>query len=146
MHAQLENIPFNGTMVMCSVNCSKPQVLEEALVFKGQKHVPPYSYFDRLDEGTVIVKIIEETNSFGSRVSSAPVRTKIENLLNNTDGMIEINMSEVELISSSFADEIFGKIFASLGPINFMQRIKITGMNRLVTQLANRAIQQRMSN
>ena len=60
--------------------------------------------------------------------------------------MIEINMSEVELISSSFADEIFGKIFASLGPINFMQRIKITGMNRLVTQLANRAIQQRMSN
>ena len=40
---------------------------------------------------------------------------------------------------------MFGKLFAKLGLISFMNRIKITGGNTIVGQLIDRAITQRLA-
>ncbi|MGE3145013.1 MAG: STAS-like domain-containing protein [Pseudorhodoplanes sp.] len=57
---------------------------------------------------------------------------------------IEFDFSGVHLISSSFADEVFGKLFVDLGPIRFGQLCKFTRVDPTVQNLIDRAIAQRM--
>lgn len=49
-------------------------------------------------------------------------------------------------MSSSFADEVFGKIFLDLGPMRFMQTIRLVNVSPTVQALIDRAITQRMQN
>ena len=57
---------------------------------------------------------------------------------------IEFLEGEVQLISSSFADEVFGKLFIGLGPIRFGQLCRFTNIDTTVQKLIDRAIEQRM--
>ena len=47
------------------------------------------------------------------------------------------------LVSSSFADELVGKLFASLGPLAFSARVRNIGMDAMVHGLVDKAIMQR---
>lgn len=86
-----------------------------------------------------------ESKSFGSRAGAKPVRTKLENIIEMCKGQqIVIDFSEVRLISSSFADEVFGMLFVSLGPMNFMKSIRFINTSDTVQGLIDRAISQRM--
>lgn len=146
MHIRKNKVPFQGTLVSCSIDCSNPDILGEALVFRGKPYKPSYTYFDKIEDMDLIsILIAKESKSFGNRETSKPIRLKIENIVRNSLANVEIDMSGVELISSSFADEIFGKLFAMLGPVTFMQRIKIVNSVRIVSQLIDRAIGQRMA-
>jgi anti-sigma regulatory factor (Ser/Thr protein kinase) len=145
LHVSQQSIPYAGTAVVCGISIAKPDILAEALSFQGEKFIPGYSYVDKLTEGgSIIVALKDESRSFASRDAARPVRIKIENLLAASPGQIEINLSDVALISSSFADEVFGKLFAQLGPISFMTRIKISGGSTVVRRLIDRAITQRL--
>lgn len=146
LHVKQPQIPYAGSAIVCGISTAEPDILAEALSFRGEKYTPGYSYVDRLvEEGGATIKLKDESHSFGSRDVAKPVRVKIENLLNASPNQIEINLDEVALISSSFADEVFGKLFAQLGPVTFMGRVKITGGNTIVRQLIDRAITQRLA-
>jgi hypothetical protein len=68
------------------------------------------------------------------------------NLLKMCPGQrIKIDCSEIPLVSSSFADEVFGKLFVELGPLGFMQRIIIDSVEPTVRSLVDKAISQRMA-
>jgi hypothetical protein len=54
-------------------------------------------------------------------------------------------LSDVSLVSSSFADEVFGKLFMALGPMTFGQRLQFRGHSLIVQSLIDKAISQRMS-
>jgi len=58
---------------------------------------------------------------------------------------IVIDFADVPLVSSSFADEAFGKLFLEMGPIAFGQRFQFQNLSDLVRQLIDRAISQRLS-
>jgi STAS-like domain of unknown function (DUF4325) len=58
---------------------------------------------------------------------------------------IVIDFEGVPLVSSSYADEVFGKIFSGLGPISFTQSFAFKNIDPLVEQLINKAIVQRMT-
>ena len=49
------------------------------------------------------------------------------------------------LVSSSFADELVGKLFASLGPLAFSARVRNLGMDATVRGLVDMAIMQRVA-
>jgi hypothetical protein len=139
-------VPYSGTCIVCGISTQNPDILGEALAFKGTPYIPAHSYVDRLTElGDAVINLKDESRSFGSRDSAKTVRIKIENLLQACTGCIELKLDGVALISSSFADEVFGKLFAQLGPIAFMSRIKISGGNTVVRQLIDRAIKQRLA-
>ena len=55
-----------------------------------------------------------------------------------------VDFRDIPLVSSSFADEVFGKLFVELGPIAFMQAFEIVNAAPTVSQLIDRAIGQRM--
>ena len=146
LHVSHQTIPYSGTAIVCGISTARPDILEEALSFRGEKYTPGYSYVDRLVEGgEAVIVLRNEAKSFGSRDVAKPVRIKIENLLAASPNWIDVKLDDIALISSSFADEVFGKLFAQLGPITFMNRIKVSGGNKIVRQLIDRAITQRLA-
>ena len=48
------------------------------------------------------------------------------------------------LVLSSYADEVFGKLFIELGPVEFMKKVELKNLDPLVKGLIDRAIMQRM--
>jgi len=140
-----QDVPYPGSSIVCAVKLNDSELLSEALTFKGKRY-SPYTYVDRLEEQkTVKIDLSTECRSFGSRAVAQPLRMKIENILKTTDAQIVLELSDVALITSSFADEVFGKIFVLLGPIGFSNRIVVSGTNKIVRQLIDRSIMQRMA-
>lgn len=145
-------IPYKGTYVRCVIDCNKQDLLEKALVFEGTPHDPPFDFIERKYEGTrtddLAISIKENSNLLGSRESGAILRNKITNLLAVVDegSKVKIDFSDIYVISSSVADEAFGKLFADIGPLQFMNSIELQNVDSTVRMLIDRAIQQRMSN
>ena len=144
-----ERVPYEGTLVVAEINFSVPYLLEEALRFAGKGHSPidyVETHYEDPDAERVIFRVAVESNSFGSRVAGTPLRNKLTNLARMCPTQqIIIDFSDVALISSSFADELIGKLFVELGPMTFMGRFKLTGVSPTVQQLIDRAISQRLS-
>lgn len=143
-----QRIPYSGTLVVATIDFSDPALLEEALAFKGVRYTPVdfvENKYESNDAGDIHFRLAEEAVSFGSRVSGKPVQIKLLNLARmKGTGVIVVDFAEVSLLSSSFADEAFGKCFLSLGPVAFMQKIKLHNMSETVEGLVNKAISQRM--
>ncbi len=145
VHAKKQNVPYAGSVVVCNISTNNKNALEEALRFNNKPYVPSYSHADRYaEEKNVNLKMLEECKNFGSRELAKQTRLKIENILNSGSQSIVLDMEGVALISSSFADEVFGKLFLNLGPLTFMNKIKVVGASKLVSQLVDRAISQRI--
>ena len=88
----------------------------------------------------------DESQSFGSRVAGRPVRVKLSNIIRMTGGCaVVVDFEGVPVVSSSFADEAFGKLSLQFGPVRFMQCVKLVNMADTVESLVNKAITQRMT-
>jgi anti-sigma regulatory factor (Ser/Thr protein kinase) len=144
-----ERIPYSGTLVVATIDFSEPRLLEDALRFKGEKYHPidfVETEYERNADGKVVFCLSKESISFGSRVAGKPIRTKLGNLLKmGTGEKIYIDLEGIPIISSSFADEAFGKLFLEAGPVEFMQRFEFINVMDTVQQLINRAITQRLA-
>lgn len=143
-----QTIPYSGTLLAATIDFSNPKLLADALQFKGVTYRPTdyvgFTY-ESQDGGPVSFLLRDECTSFGSRVSGKPVRQKLPNIIKMTGSrLINIDFGGVPVISSSFADEAFGKLFLQLGPIQFMQRVRLVNTIDTVESLINRAIEQRM--
>lgn len=141
-------VPCAGTLIVATLDFSDPGLLEDALRFRGGKH-SPFGYveakYESNADGDIYFKLVDESTSFGSRVSGKPVRLKLDNLLKmSVDRMVSVDFEGVPILSSSFADEVFGKMFLSIGPIKFLRRVKLVNMRETVEGLVNKAIEQRM--
>ena len=134
---------FRGTMVVCAINFTRPELLERALSFAEGKHqiVDIIEMKYEQDDETLKVSIGDEAESCGSRRSGFEVRTKIINLLNmNASAKLICDMSGIGVISSSFADELFGKLAEQLGWEAYKQRVGIVNATRINGMLIGKAI------
>jgi hypothetical protein len=141
---------YPGTVVASRIDCSKPDLLHRALRFGGEPHEPAYDYIEQVYENAegedFVFKLDAESASLGSREAAGAIVTKLNNLLKmNQSGKIIVDFNDVFIISSSFADEVFGKLFKNMGPTNFMNRISLVNMDETVRALIDRAIHQRMT-
>ena len=148
LHIRSQNIPFAGTLVAGSIDFSKPHLLEEALKF-GSKQYSPIDFvetkYESYGPGKIVFVMKDEAGSFGSRFAGTPVRNKLLNLYKMSDSTkISVDLAGIPIISSSFADEVFGTLFVELQPIVFMQRFEIVNTMQTVRHLIDRAIAQRM--
>ena len=141
-----QKIPYNGTSVRCGIGVGDPTLLDKALRFKDQLHEPPFDYVERRfedEEGELVFNMREEAHrDFGSRRGGERVRGMIENLLRGGQS-IALDFDGVGVFSSSFADEVFGRLFVEMGPRAFMTRIAIRNAVPTVEGLIDRAIMQR---
>jgi len=141
-----DSIPYCGTSVRCGINVSDPELLGKALRFKGRSHDPPYDYIERNfenDGGELIFNVKDEAQSdTGSRQGGKRIRGIIDNLLREHRPVI-IDFDGVGIISSSFADEVFGRLFVEIGPRAFMTQIQMCNVDPTIEGLIDRAIMQR---
>jgi anti-sigma regulatory factor (Ser/Thr protein kinase) len=140
-------IPYEGTYVRASIGYDYDRLLEDALVFRGRAHDPSYDYVERaykLEGEHVSFSVKNELRAFGSREAGQLARTKVENLMDRYRTPVEFDFSGIKLISSSFADEVFGKLFGELGPIRFGQLCRFKNVDSTVQGLIDRAISQRL--
>ena len=141
-----EKIPYSGTSVRCRIDLMDPELLGNALQFKGRPHDPPFDYIERKfesEEEEMVFSMKEEAQrDFGSRQGGIRIRNMIENLMRDQYAII-IDFSGVGVISSSFADEVFGRLFVQMGPRAFMARIEMRNVDATVGGLIDRAIMQR---
>lgn len=148
-HITKENVPYEGTLILGEVNFSNKGLLANALKFKGKSYTPAFDFigdeYTFSDEGNLVFALSKESDSFGTRVAGTPVRNKLKNIINmKRNILVQVDLSDIPIMSSSFADEVFGKLFVDIGPLEFMNKIKLTNQNDLINDLINKAISQRM--
>lgn len=147
LHVKSEKVPFAGTLVLACIDCSVPGVLHEALMFGGKPHTHTdfIEHHYEMDHANAIRFVMrDEVQSFGSREAAKPVRNKLDNLAAMCESqIIVIDFAEVPLVSSSFADEVFGMLFEAMGPLLFMKRFDFVNISDTVRSLVDRAITQR---
>jgi len=144
---QSEGIPFNGTLVMACIDCSVPDVLRDALMFEGEPHTPIgfiETHYESEVAGHLDFHMNDETPSLSSREAGHAVRLKLSNLLlMSPQAQVHVDMAGIEVVSSSFADEAFGKLFASMGPITFGRRVQFDNVGDVTKLIIDKAIRQR---
>jgi STAS-like domain of unknown function (DUF4325) len=146
--ARNDRVPFCGTTVDAVIDFSEPGLLEKALAIDGRVHRPTdYIELRYEQEGLASIpfKLDEQAQSFRSRPAGRPVKTKLSNLVQSCPGqVILVDFAGITVVSSSFADEVFGKLFVEIGPMRFMQGIRLQNVSPTVQALIDRAITQRM--
>ena len=122
VHFDRDRPMFPGTVVVAAINYDRKDLLEQALSFGGKSHDPAFDYIERKfesetsDEMTFVLK--NEAKSFGSRTAGKSVKQQISNLLAMRPGTkLNIDLSDVTIVSSSFADEVFGPFVQRARPL-----------------------------
>ena len=147
LHSKREAVPYSGTLVHCCINYGDNLILDDVLGLNRK-----FDPVDRIElkyeinsDDVINFRLKNEAESLGSRVAGKKVRTTLRNLLECSECKINVDFSEVNLISSSFADEVFGKIFLELGPIGFSNRLQLSHVDTTVKLLVEKAISQRVA-
>ena len=130
-----------GTTVDWQLDLSNPVSVAEAL---GMRQPPPLieSLEDENDEHRVRVSELEE--GLSTRKSGEQIRTRLENYLNEGAPLIVLDFSEIRVVSSSFADEVLGKLALRMGLLGFVNRFRMENMSPTVQAIVNRALMQRI--
>ncbi|MEH6663119.1 MAG: DUF4325 domain-containing protein [Parasphingorhabdus sp.] len=142
-----EKVPYRGTYLVCQIDCDREDLIKRALVFDGHSHDPAFDYLEKMHEGngdSVKITAYDICKTFGSRVSGSEARQYVKNMVRSYEGQkIDISFKDVNIISSSFADELFGKLFVELGPMRYMRTISLSETCSEVEAIVDRAISQR---
>ena len=149
-HPRLPYQYYQGTLVCGQIHISNQFSIVKALDFGTGVDYAPVDiiemHYEMEDKDCLILKMTDETTGFGTRRSGVQIRTKINNLLAaRPDYPLVLDWSGVPVISSSFADEVVGKLFLKLGAIAFSSRIRNTGMELLIRRLLDKAVAQRLT-
>lgn len=147
LQISLEAVPYQGTLIAATMDFSNPGLLQEALKFGGKLHTPidfiETHYKTNFAEDLRFI-MTKESESFGSRIAGTPIRSKLVNLMKMCPGQkIYVDFAGVPLVSSSFADEVFGKLFVELGALIFIQRFEFRNVCETVRQIMDLSIAQR---
>ncbi len=147
LRVKKETIPFRGTFVKAVIQYATDELLSKALIFKGKPHIPN-DYID-LNYGTEEEKILfvmkDEGSVFGSRPQGRRIANKIEVISDQLTSGLIIDFEGVNIISASFADEVFGKMNGKYGKDVFETRVKMRNMSQEIRNIINRAIGLRAS-
>jgi len=133
---------YESTRVDIQIDFSKGIALSQALGgFQPADHRTE-SIED--DLGNMVVRLIEKASGRGTRKSGEALRNEVINLAGQSTALIVLDFGEVNVVSSSFADEFVGKLVVAFGFIAFTQRFRLANMNPTVEAVVNRSVSQRM--
>lgn len=132
----------DGTGVVVRFDTTNPVRLSDT--FMGR---PTWTYIDsevqRLSkEGSL--KVAEDCLNTGTREPAKRLRRKVQSLLPDMDGPLALDFDGVDSATSSFLDELLGRLFDELGQETFNQKIRLVNMPDDMVDMANVVIGQRV--
>lgn len=90
-----------------------------------------------------ILKLSENGTILGLRELAKELSSQVKNAILNDENIV-LDFSEIESISSSFADELIAKIFVEVGAEKFLRNVKIKAANDFVKTIINSSISERL--
>lgn len=136
--------PFIGTCVEMQLSTDSKLDLPKTLWGHEPTDYIENKYED--DRGNLVFRLRDYASSFGNRITGLRIRNLVSNLLKQNPGhSVVIDMSGVGIISSSFADELFAKLFIEVGPIDFSRFVRLNNLDSTCKSIVDVAIQQRVA-
>jgi hypothetical protein len=89
-------------------------------------------------------RIASECRHTAGRETAAPLRRKLESLIPEVEEQIILNFEGVTSPSSSFLDELLGRLAQKLGEEAFRHKIQIINMTDRIRRMADVVIGQRL--
>lgn len=131
-----------GTGVLLSLDTARPVRLEDT--FMGDAG---WSYItaeaERVQEAGGL-RIIDSCVHTGGRETALPLRRKIEAMLPETDRPLILDFDGVRTASSSFLDELLGRLAAHIGAEQLRAQIRIVNAREAIRALSDVVIAQRL--
>lgn len=140
---------YPGTFVIFQIDYSDPDLISEALLFKGRVHEPAYDYiekeFETEDDNVFRIRLQDHVVSVGSRESGKRISNLVNNVLKMSgSAKVNIDFDQIMMVSSSFADECFGRLIAKVGPAEFFSRVKFENTDEALRAIIDRSVMQRL--
>lgn len=98
----------------------------------------------RYDAGNIFYELRSKESGVGTRQSGEKIRNELINLYKQSHKTITLDFSDINIISSSFADELIGKLVTEFGFYGFNNVFKLKNMNADVQSVVQRSVAQRM--
>lgn len=139
----------NGTAYLdVRLNYGKKINIVKALTDStGYAYTPTDLWLEALEDDSerYVIKISEQASGTGTRQSAEKLRNMVLNISNHERKLVVLDFEGVNLISSSFADELIGKIVAEKGFLYFTQAFRIINVTPANISILNRSVGQRMA-
>lgn len=95
----------------------------------------------------MLIKMIEQREYFSSRAGGQEFRHLLNDVAKGVvDDIVpvELDFTDVEIVTSGFADEAFGKLAMEMGLVSFMRKFFLSNMNDSVKLVIERAMRHRI--
>lgn len=96
------------------------------------------------EDGEHYICVKEHAHGTGTRIAAQQLRNLIVNTINQGVSRVIVDFQGIGVISSSFADELIGKLVVRFGFFNFQQIIQLKNMTDTVQVILHRSVAQRM--
>ena len=133
----------NATLVDFQIDFSNKVDIAKAL--NGNKPSDFWVEEREIDDGVICFKVKDDSPGTGTRVAAKKFKNIIFNCLNEENKKIVLDFEGVNLVSSSYADELIGKIIAERGFTYFMKYFELNNLSATNTGVINRSVEQRMA-
>ena len=130
-----------GTGVRLTLDTRRPVDLRQTFI-EGTSLSFVDALAERLEDDGL--DIAASCSHFGARPPATRLRRKVRTLLESMEEPLTLDFSGVPTASSSFLDELLGRLVDELGATAFHQRVRVAGANEAVARRANVVISQRM--
>lgn len=138
----IEKIPMvQGTGIYLSIRTDHPVKLAETWIGGGDWGFIE-NQAEKLEE-TGGMDVAAECVNTGSRPPGKYLRRKIVAILPEMEVPLMLDFSNVRAASSSFLDELLGRLAFEFGTDVFKDRVRLTGMEETILKMANVVIAQR---
>lgn len=131
------------TMIDFQLDYSRP--IDVARALNGYEPLDLWIENRENEKGDIILDIEKEANGTGTRKSAEKMRNIVVNCFKENYTVINLDFKNVSMLSSSFADELIGKLVAMFGFSNFMEHIVLSNLNSFNASIVNRSVGQRMA-
>jgi len=91
-----------------------------------------------------LIALHDIESGVGTRKSGEKIRNELINIYKQSSKNITLDFVNINIISSSFADELMGKLVTEFGFYGFNNIFKLKNMNSNVQSIVQRSVAQRM--
>jgi hypothetical protein len=139
----MPQLPYdNGCIVDFQIDYSKEISISKALGGYEPVNLKIESLED--NAGNIVIDLHSKESGVGTRKSGEKIRNELINVYKQSNKTITLDFANINIISSSFADELIGKLVIEFGFYGFNNIFKLKNMNINVQSIVQRSVAQRM--
>ncbi len=140
---RVPQLPYdNGCIVDFQIDYGKEISISKALGGYEPVNLKLESLED--NSGSINIDLHSKESGVGTRTSGEKIRNELINIYKQSSKNISLDFANINIVSSSFADELIGKLVTEFGFYGFNNIFKLKNMNSIVQSIVQRSVAQRM--